>query len=36
MRKNTVEVFITKFVGLHQIPQTDMVGEENRFFQVVL
>lgn len=29
MRKNTVEMFITKFEGLRQIPQTDMVGEEN-------
>lgn len=31
-----VEVFITKFEGLRQSPQTDMVGEENRFLQVVL
>lgn len=30
-----VEVFITKFEGLRQIPQTKMVGEENRFLQVV-
>lgn len=31
-----VEVFITKFEGLRQSPQTDMVEEENRFLQVVL
>lgn len=36
MRNNMVEVFITKFEGLCQIPQTDMVGEENLFLQVVL
>lgn len=31
-----VEVFVTKFEGLRQSPQTDMVGEKNRFLQAVL